>query len=134
MSKQEQYYEEADCIALYVVGEHAGIREKRIYAEAMRKLNINLTGAEEALWQSMLNSKTQMACIDGGLALLRPASQLRRKLFIMVAVLEASPHYTDHFLSRRFSFSYLVKIGLIGMRAICRGIAGIIILKCTKAV
>src|SRR5580658_1506243 len=101
MTAQQRYYLEADQIALYIVGKHAGEREKALYLRAMATLDTALTGAEEALWASMIRSRRTLAWADAGLALLRPSSVLRRKLLLMVAILEASPDFAEHFLPSR---------------------------------
>ena len=80
----------------------------------------------------MLNSKWKMACIDAGLAFKDPNNNVRRKLFTMLAILEASPNYTKYFLSRSFSFFYLVKVGLVGTRAVVRAMIGILIVNSIK--
>jgi len=50
--------------------------------------------------------------MDAACGILRPRSLLRKKILLMVAILEASPHYINHFLPEavsgpRFFFSML---------------------------
>mgnify|MGYP000229604039 CR=1 FL=1 len=80
----------------------------------------------------MLKNKWRMACIDAGLAFKEPTNNARRKLFIMLAILEASPNYVDAFLSKKFSFLYLFKIIGVGIRAVARAIIGVFIINSIK--
>lgn len=130
-SKSTAIYE-AEQIGNYLLRIPIQDSEKNTYADAMQKLNIPFSKYEEALWSSMLKSKFKMACIDAGLAFKDPNNNVRRKLFTMLAILEASPNYTKYFLSRNFSFFYLFKIGLVGTRAILRAMVGIIIVNSIK--
>ena len=130
-SKSTAVYE-AEQIGNYLLSIPIQDSEKNTYADAMQKLNIPFSKYEQALWNNMLKSKFKMACIDAGLAFKDPNNNVRRKLFTMLAILEASPNYTEYFLSRNFSFFYLFKIGAVGMRAIFRAMIGIMIVNSIK--
>ena len=132
ISNDSIYYEEAERISDYLIGILPGEREKKIYADACKQLDIQFTAEEDALWKSMNKSKWRMACIDAGLALKQPSSNARRKLFTMLAILEASPTYTDYFLSKNFSPFYIIKIGLVGIRSVCRALLGLVLVKMNK--
>ena len=130
-SKSTSIYE-AEQIGHYLLSIPIQDSEKNTYADAMQKLNISFSNYEQALWNSMLKSKWKMACIDAGLAFIDPNNNARRKLFTMLAILEASPNYTKYFLSRNFSFFYIFKVGLVGMRAVCRSMIGVLIVNSIK--
>lgn len=130
-SKSTSVYE-AEQIGKYLLGVSIQDSEKATYADAMDKLNIQFSNYEQLLWNSMLKSKWRMACIDAGLALKEPNNNARRKLFTMLAILEASPNYTHYFLSRNFSFFYLFKVGLVGTRAVVRAMIGVFIVNSIK--
>lgn len=123
---------EAEQIGNYLLGIAIQDSEKNTYADAMNKLNIQFSEYEQLLWQNMLKSKWRMACIDAGLAFKDPNNNVRRKLFTMLAILEASPNYTNFFLSRNFSFFYLFKIGIVGTRAVVRALIGVFIVNSIK--
>ncbi len=129
MTEEQQHHLEADQIALHVVGEHAGDREKELYSRAMVKLSPRLTEAEGALWGSMVRSRRTMAWADAGLALIRPSSVLRRKLLVMVAILEASPGFAGHFLPRRCPPQGALPVAAAAIRGAFRGVAGVILVK-----
>ena len=132
MEDKQTYIFEAERIGYYLLGIHVQHSEKNTYADAMQKLNITLSNYEQSLWSSMLKSKSRMACIDAALALKEPNNNVRRKLFTMLAILEASPNYTTYFLSRNFSPFYIIKIGLVGIRAVFRATIGMFIINSIK--
>ncbi len=123
---------EAERITDYLLSVPVQEREKKIYAEAMNKLSIHFSEYENALWTSMLKSKWRMASIDAGLALKEPDNNVRRKLFTMLAILEASPNYTSFFLSKNYSFIYLFKLVCVGIRAVWRAMIGVLIVNNIK--
>ncbi|MDY8138644.1 hypothetical protein [Aquimarina sp. 2201CG5-10] len=127
--RNKEYIQEANHITNYLVSESLLEDETDNYINAMKQLNLDLNPYESLLWKNMLRSKWRMACIDAGLALKDPGNIVRRKIFIMLAILEASPNYTKHFLSKDFSVFYLIKIAWIGFRSIVRAIVGIIMIK-----
>ncbi|MCX6297323.1 MAG: hypothetical protein NTX97_14940 [Bacteroidetes bacterium] len=132
MENKSVFIFEAGQIGNYLLGTAIQDPEKNTYAEAMQKLNIQFSDYEQKLWSSMMKGKGRMACIDAALALKDPNNNTRRKIFTMLAILEASPNYTSYFLSRKFSFFYLFKIIVVGMRAVARAVAGMMIVNNIK--
>lgn len=65
------------------------------YGEACRRL-IGTCPGPEALFAR--RHPWALSCLDGATGLLRPQSDLRRRVFVMAAVLEATPHYADFYL------------------------------------
>ena len=129
MKNTNNYILEAEKIGYYLLSIPIQNSEKNTYSEAMQQLEIPLSNYEKLLWKTMLKSKWRMACIDAGLALKEPANNVRRKIFTMLAILEASPNYSTYFFSRKFSFFYLFKIGLVGIRSVIRALVGLIFIK-----
>ncbi|HEY0030652.1 MAG TPA: hypothetical protein VGC65_07835 [Bacteroidia bacterium] len=132
MENKRNYILEAERIAIYLLPVSVQEAEKNKYADAMQKLNICFSDYETALWKNMMKSRWRMACIDAGLALREPGNNVRRKLFTMLAILEASPNYTKYFLSRNFSSLYIFKLAAIGIRAVCRAAIGAIMINNIK--
>ncbi len=132
MKNNNNYSFEAEKIGNYLLPVPIQDSEKNTYVEAMLQLEITLSQYEQMLWNTMLESKWKMACIDGGLALLEPGNNVRRKIFTMLAILEASPNYTYYFFSRNFSFFYLFKIGLVSIRSVLRALIGLLFIKIIK--
>ncbi len=127
MERNKNLVFEAEQITKYLLGTSLLDPEKKTYLAAIQKLNIPFSKYEQALWSSMLKSKWRMACIDAGLALKDPNNNTRRKIFTMLAILEASPNYTKYFLPKKFSFLYVFKLIVVGARAVTRALVGLII-------
>ncbi|MFL5765324.1 MAG: hypothetical protein ACJ77K_15375 [Bacteroidia bacterium] len=132
MENKEHLFKEAELISRYLLGITAGEKDKLVYADAMNKLNIPFSEYEQVLWNNMMKSRMRMAFIDAGLALREPSNNARRKVFTMLAILEASPDHTEYFLSRDFSFFYRIRIGFAGIRAIWRAVVGTVIIRNIK--
>jgi hypothetical protein len=64
--------------------------------------------------------------LDAGCALLRPNAQLRKKIYIMAAVLEASTQHTDKFLPAELPGpALLVRVAVNGMIACVKAVIGV---------
>ena len=77
----------------------------------------------------MLQNRWSVSSIDSGLALFGRDSSIRRKIFIMLAILEASPDYCDYFLPRKRSPLYLFIVIWAGIRASIKAAIGSVMLK-----
>lgn len=130
--KNNNYSVEAEKIGNYLLPIPIQDSEKKTYVEAMLQHNIQFSEYEQKLWKTMLRGEWVMACIDAGLALKEPANKVRRKIFTMLAILEASPNYTTYFFSRNFSSFYLLKIGFVCIRSVLRAVVGLIFIKIIK--
>ena len=126
---EEVYSREAELFTAYLVSSPLKEREKKLYNKAMIHFDLKLSNFEKELLKRMMKSNTNMAIIDAGLAILKPSSLVRRKLFTMLAILEASSNYTSEFFSKEYSFSYYFKLLFIGVRAVFRTMVGVFIVK-----
>ena len=122
---------EAEIISLYLIGESPSEKEVGLYEEALMKKGITLNSKEEKLWQLLIRFPFLIGFIDGGLYFIDPTSNIRKKMYIMLAILEASTLHTKYFLSRDFSIFYLIKIMFSSIRGIYRGILGYIFIRMT---
>ena len=120
---------EASILAEYLLGKASTEQETLLYNNAMEELHIFLTEEEQKIWDYMMNNHWSIPTIDGALALTEPNGTIRRKIFIMLAILEASPADNERFLPRRFNPLYIFKILFSGIRAVIRAIIGLILLK-----
>ena len=66
--------------------------------------------------------------LDAAAALLLPAGQLRGRILVMAAILEASPAHADAFLPCALPLPRLVtRLGLAGARAMARAAIGLVL-------
>lgn len=127
LSKEQQ--QEAQRLSQYLVGESAPPQAVVDYWSAIDRLQCGLTEQERYVWARMMQSQIILRSVDAGLALLRPASELRKRIFIMLAILETEPALADRFLPIDRSPTYLVVIGWKGVRAVLSALVGLILVK-----
>ena len=128
--------QEAEWIGRYLLGESPDEAEKELYVRALATLQLSLDPDEDTLWRLALRSRLLTSLIDAGLALTRPASPIRKKIYLMLAILEASPRHGQYFLPRAFGRAYggIIFLKLIG--AGLKAAAGLILLlifRCARA-
>ena len=119
---------EADIISRYLIGKSASPSARQLYAEAVSSWNTDAK-TESRLLKLAFGYPFLIGALDAGLVFCAPQSVLRRRIFVMFAVLEASPDYWDFFLPKKRSLGYLFVIGLSGLRAIYRAIFGVLLIK-----
>jgi hypothetical protein len=123
---------EAIILSKYLLGQGSSEQEDKLYHEAMTRLNILLTGQEAKVWKYMMTHPRSVPYIDAALALTKPNGNIRRKIFVMLAILEASPTHSDQFLPLRFNSLYFFKVMYSSIRSVLRALTGIILLKLVR--
>ena len=102
---------EAHILSKYLVGKGCSSDMAYRYAGAVNKLNASLSAEEQVRWDKMMSNSFYLKMVDSGLAITNPQSALRKRIFIMLAILEASPDFTESFLPQKRSVFYLVPLG-----------------------
>ena len=70
-----------------------------------------------------------VGCLDGAVALRRPAGLLRSKLLVMSAICEAAPETGEAFLPRVVAVPVLVlRLGIAGAMAVLQAVIGLLLL------
>lgn len=123
------YDNEADRLSMYLVGKPCTPDVKEAFANAITKLDITFTPNQEKLYRSMLRSKFTLRAVDGGLLFVNRDSMLRKRIFIMLCLLEASKDYTAYFLPQKRNWLHFFYIGIITSWAFFTAIVGILIIK-----
>jgi hypothetical protein len=113
----------------YYVGHAPSRAAVDLYMRAMQTRHTSITERDAKILVFALHHPKSLGCIDAGLALIRPQAELRRRLFIMFAVLESLPEYCDYFLPQQRSLLYLAAIGFYGFRSIGRALLGVVLIK-----
>lgn len=130
MNPVNELKQEARIITNYLVGKPCTEELIQRYVEANIKLAIQIIPEEEKLWRNALRGAYWMSFIDSGLALVRPKSQIRRKIFVMLAILEASVEYCDDFLPHtRNKAQVFFLLALEGIKAVFFALFGLFIIK-----
>jgi hypothetical protein len=127
----DQAAAEARVLARYFVKQEP---PQRVIASYRRMAAAHpLQSADAKLLALLVRHPWLIGCIDGGLVILKPDSEVRRRLFTMLAILESSPEYTDYFLPRQQKPYYILFVGWAGLRGIAKALAGIVILTVRRA-
>lgn len=83
-------------------------------------------GSSAGMTRFCLAHPWSLPFLDAGCALIRPEAALRRKIYIMAAVLEASTQYTDKFLPADLPGpAFLVRVAVNGMIACVKAAIGV---------
>ena len=120
---------EAQVLSKYLVGRECSSVIAQRYQDAANKLNAVLNDSEQKSWDKMLSSPFYLKLIDSGLAITNPQSSLRKRIFIMLAILEASPDFTQSFLPQERSIFYLIPLGFRAGLSALYLVFGILIVK-----
>lgn len=98
-----------------------------LYNKAVRQGD-KLSSRDERLLRFILRHPRLLPSIDAGLALIHPHSEIRRRLYVLFAILESTPIYADYFLPINRNVFYILIAAGIGIRAIWRAIIGVVII------
>ena len=120
---------EPDRLSNYLVGRTCTPEIKEGFADAVAKLDIQFTPKQEKLYKSMMGSTFTLRAIDGGLAFVNPHSVIRKRIFIMLCLLEASTENTDKFLPVKRNWLHFFYIGLLTAYGFFTALIGILIIK-----
>ena len=100
-----------------------------LYSKAIATLPNTISEKEKKIIAFALKNSWSIALLDSGAALLAPQSELRRRLFILFAILESTPDHCERFMTTNRGPFYLFTILFVGTRSILRALAGIILYK-----
>jgi len=123
-----QLTKEAQVFTKYLVGKEVDSLSVELYIKANEKLNISLTDEENKRLRFMLRNPIMIGMVDGALSLRNPNSGIRKKIYLMLAILESHFAYADYFLPQERKGSYIFSIIGTGIRAVWNAITGSILL------
>lgn len=128
MKKPDEVTHQAVIFTKYLIGKQPDSQSINLYSQALAR------GATPSTYDLKILSFIQkypfwVGCVDGGLALISPHSEVRRRIYIMFAILESQPLFWRDFLPIKRSGWYLFFILFAGLRAVFRAIIGIVIIK-----
>ena len=89
---------ECDALSRYFVGRNcpSGVADR--YTRAVQDLNLELTGAQQGVWNMACRFAPLLAALDAGVALWDRHGVVRKRLLVMFVLLEATPENADRFL------------------------------------
>ncbi len=121
---------EARIFSRYLVGEDVSEGPLSLYKRAHGTDEFPLDHAEERLLRLIYRHPRLLGIVDGGLAVARRESTIRKKLFYMLGILEATPEFADHYLfPARPRLRGLPTLVLFGSRGVARMLIGYVIVR-----
>lgn len=123
------YTTEAVLFGRYLLNKVPDTQSIMLYSSALITLHVRPNHKEKKLLQIILRYPFLLRSIDSGLVILNPSSIIRKKIFILLAVLEASPLYYTHFLPKQYTIFDRINIMFIFIRASLHACIGVILLK-----
>jgi len=124
---------EADFMTRYLLGVRCSQELKIRYAQAIEQLKIELDLEERRLWRIVNRYPFLLRIVDGGLALLKPHGGIRRKIYMMLAILEASPEHAGRFLPKTYTRLYVLGLIAVSLRAGLAAMVGVFFIKIINA-
>jgi hypothetical protein len=128
MNRQE-HDREALVFAHYYLGSPASNAVMKRYATYLELYPGNVSSRDTRLLQFGVSHPRSIALLDAGLAVVSPQAELRRRLYVMFALLESDRSYTSLFLSRQRSGWYVFRVVATGFSAAIKAIAGILLVR-----
>jgi hypothetical protein len=99
---------EARLLACYLIDSEPPPEMVVCYVDANRKLDACAVNEHDArMMKFVLAHPWSVPLLDAAAGFLQPDSLLRKKIYIMAAVLEASPRFAQQFLPKSLSYSKL---------------------------
>ena len=100
------------------------------FEDAVRLRAPELTNERDrALWRLATRSPGHVRLVDAGLAFTDPCSEVRHRIGLMLAILEASPHHARRFLPARWTALTPFEIAGAGFAGVFRVLAGLIVVR-----
>lgn len=118
---------EAKVFSRYLIGQEADEQSVQLYINANKTLNITLIDKEVKRLTFLLNNLSFIGMADGALAITDSESGIRKKIYVMFAILESRPIFSSYFLPKENNSPILSLIGS-GIRATWNTLIGLILL------
>jgi len=101
---QNNHQDECEILSRYLIRISPAESIRTSYHLALQKIPISFSDSENALWLKCLHNNWLLPYIDSYLACKYPSHPIRKKIFLMLALLEAHPEYTGFFLPARSTY------------------------------
>jgi hypothetical protein len=116
--------DESEIIVQYLVGIAATPRLNASYHLALQNIPVSFSAKEKKLWDACLSHPWMLPHVDAWLGFNYPDHPIRKKLFIMLGLLETQPEYCNFFIPSRYSFLHLFAVGFTCVWALFKIVAG----------
>ncbi|MBI1798818.1 MAG: hypothetical protein HYR73_03940 [Candidatus Eisenbacteria bacterium] len=119
-------------VARFLIREEPRPEEIARWRDAVRAHGAALTRERDRrLWSLLRSAPWLTSMVDAGLALSDPHSPVRHRHYLMLVVLEASPHHTRRFLPCDTSRFALIALGGRMVLAVLSATLGVVLVRAT---
>jgi hypothetical protein len=119
------FAEEAVAFGRYLTGQSPGQQCIDLYVAAVVKRAGIVSGGDARLISFARRHPHALGLLDAGLALARPRAELRRRIYLMFAIVEATPENCQSFLPTDRSRAYIVVVAAYLAAAMLKAILGL---------
>jgi hypothetical protein len=119
---------EAELLCRYLVSQSLTRDAALLYARATELHPVHFSPAEERIWSQCMKHPSLIPFVDAALALKKNQGGIRRKVFLMFAVVESLPEYSGSFLPVSRKPPYVIRLFLRGVAAVLKSITGQLLL------
>ena len=118
------FHEEAKVFGNYLLKRNPDNQSVSLYVSAMEKMQLVLSEKEKRMLGFIMKNKWSVGILDSSLAMFDKRSAVRKKLFVMFAILEVSPRNSAAFLPRRNPPFYFLYVLYAGIRSVAKSLIG----------
>jgi hypothetical protein len=130
----EAHYKEASLFCRYLIDQPLADNVFALYDDIIKTTtNDNQADTSDRLLRFAIEHPWSLAFLDSAAAVVRPESELRRRLHVMFAILECQPSYSSYFLSVAQPSWYVIVIGFTGCKAVLKALCGVALIKAIRA-
>ena len=120
---------EATIFTKYLIGKQADRKTKDLYNRAISISSTPLDKNDTAILNFLTKHPNTLGLLDAGLAVINPHSEVRRRLYLIFAILESTPLYWEYFIPVQRRPIYIFIIIAVGIRSIYRLLIGSILVR-----
>ena len=117
---------EAQILGYYLVKDDISSELQERYFSALKFTTIS-EDFSTVIFNKSLKNKWMIPYFDAAYALIAPNCYFRKRLFLMLAILEATPEYFTLFIQKPITIFGYFKFFLIGFRSIYRALLGLLL-------
>jgi hypothetical protein len=100
----------------------------KLYEKALQAIPFQFSEKDERIWNFCMHHSWSLGLIDAGLAFGQTYHPVRKRIYIMLAILETQPAYSDCFLPKERSVMYNFYIFFCLVKAAFKMVVGKILL------
>jgi len=120
--------QEAYILSSYLTNRQPTAEVLVLYDQALKKLPVDSNSKQIRLWEFCTKHTWALKFVDAALGLTDQYHPVRKRIFIMLAILETQPAYNDCFLPQKRSFLYIFYILFRMVNAVLKTVVGKVLL------